>query len=172
MDPNVKLAIEEFTCQIREEIKDGFTTVNMRVFEIEGAGHQRDLRVSTLESASAAVEKSIADWKPEVEAPITSLKLELAKLNTYFDRDTKASSAPKRGILSIESASARPSAGVCVDDSAGHRVDLSHTQCRNSGTCSKVIKSWILSVNILIKIASCTCCCLKRLCQLAALPGP
>jgi hypothetical protein len=129
VDPNVKLAIKEFACQIREEIKDGFTVVNTRMSKIEVAGRQRDVRVTALETTMATVDKSLIDWKQEVEASITSFKLELVKLDTFFDSDAKASSNPKPGVLSSGSPPARPSAGVHANGPAGHRVDLSHRGC-------------------------------------------
>jgi hypothetical protein len=91
MDPNGKLTIEEFARQIQEEIKDGFVAINMHVFESVGVGRQRDLCVS----ASASIDKPLADRKPEVEASITSVKLELVKLNTYFDCNAKRLHPPQ-----------------------------------------------------------------------------
>jgi hypothetical protein len=41
------------------------------------------------------VVKLFAAWKPEVDKLLTSVKLKLSKLNSFFDRDAKLSSASK-----------------------------------------------------------------------------
>jgi hypothetical protein len=39
-------------------------------------------------------------WKPEVESSISVVKLELSKLNGYFNRDAKSASS-QPGVLQI-----------------------------------------------------------------------
>jgi hypothetical protein len=47
--------------------------------------HQREACAVTLESAAADFDRSFIEWKLEVDASLVSVKLELAKLNTFFD---------------------------------------------------------------------------------------
>jgi hypothetical protein len=54
--------------------------------------------VAALETAVASFDNSFATWKPEVDASLNSAKLELYKLNTYFDRDAKGANTSKSGM--------------------------------------------------------------------------
>jgi hypothetical protein len=110
MDPNLKLLFEDLLKQVHEEIKEvweeikrrftvHFDFVNQRFTRIVVEEKARDECVAALEMAAAAFDNSFATWKPEVEASLGSIKLELAKLNTNFDRDAKGASASKLGVL-------------------------------------------------------------------------
>lgn len=58
---------------------------------------------------------------------IASVKLELSKLNSFFDHNARDPHAPQVGVLGIESASAHPPAGSSADGPHfGHRDDTSH----------------------------------------------
>jgi hypothetical protein len=65
----------------------------MAEFEVDEKKH--DDRVAELEATKVSLDQSFAVWKPEVEASISSIKLELSKLKSYFDCDAKDSSASK-----------------------------------------------------------------------------
>jgi hypothetical protein len=114
MDPNVKLLIEEMAKQLRTEIKEGFAvheaSFTKRFDEVAVAEHLRDARLTNLEEAAASSDKALAEWRPEVDASIASIKLELSKLNCFFTREAKASSGSKQGILNNGSAPANTSA--------------------------------------------------------------
>jgi hypothetical protein len=92
MDPNLKLLFEDLLKQVHEEIKEvweeikrrftvHFDSVNQRFTRIVVEEKARDECVAVLEMAAAAFDNSFATWKPEVEASLGSIKLELAKLN-------------------------------------------------------------------------------------------
>jgi hypothetical protein len=65
-----------------------------------------------------------------VDSSTTTVKLELSKLNNFFDRDARALSSSSLGVLQIESVSARPSTGVVTDGPIGHRVASDHRDSR------------------------------------------
>jgi hypothetical protein len=120
MDPNAKLVFEEFVKQFREEIHDSFTVhesiINNRLSEFEQAGQWCEERVASLKSITVSFE----EWKPKVDSSLTYVKLELSKLNSFFDCDAKASSFPKPDVLPIGSTSASPSIGINSDGPNGH----------------------------------------------------
>jgi hypothetical protein len=128
MDPNVKLFLEEMSKQLRTEIagvkleianiKGGLTTYGKRRNDIAVAQQERDVQVASLQE----VAESFTTWKPEVESSLTSVKLEPAKLNTFFNQDAKATNTTKAGVLPIGSASAPPSPRAHADGPHGHRV--------------------------------------------------
>jgi hypothetical protein len=64
-----------------------------------------------------------------VDSYLASVKLELSKLNSFFDCNAKASSFPKLGFLLIRSASASPSAGVSSDGPNGHHSNTINQDC-------------------------------------------
>jgi hypothetical protein len=64
-----------------------------------------------------------------VDSSLTSVKLELSKLNTFFDYDAKSLSTPKPGVLHIGSATAQPSAGIHSNCPNGHHVESNHRDC-------------------------------------------
>jgi hypothetical protein len=93
MEPNTKMLNEELMKQIHEEIKYGLAAhtdlVNKHFTELEIVEQMRDDHVATLESIASAPNKLLSDWKSNVESSISTVKLELAKLNTYFNCDAK-----------------------------------------------------------------------------------
>jgi hypothetical protein len=82
--------------------------------------------ITKLESAAAVFDKSSETWKPQVDESLASVKLELTKLNSFFDRDAKQSANSKPGVLQIESTVERSNAGSHADGPNGHCVDTSH----------------------------------------------
>jgi hypothetical protein len=140
MEPNTKLFMEEMLKQVREEIqvmqakmKEGFVVhesfINNRVVEFFATEQQRDERVTMLKSATAELDKSFTTWKPEIESSITSVRLELSKLNSFFDWEAKATSNPSSGVLNIWSASTRSPTGFAADGPAGHHSNTTHWDC-------------------------------------------
>jgi hypothetical protein len=129
MEPNTKLLIDKLT-KIREEIKEGFTnheiTITNCFAKFSVVEQQRNTRISNNESTAAEFDKTFGQWKPEVNASLSTIKLELTMLNTFFDREVKNTSASKPRVLSIESAPDRPVVGSAIDDPHGHRADLLH----------------------------------------------
>jgi hypothetical protein len=126
MEPNTKIWVEELLKQIHEEIKDGFTAhtdlVNKRFAERDIIDQARDDHVAALETTAAVMSKSFSEWRPGVDASISSVKLELTKLNIYFNRDVKDSATPQAGVLKGGSA-------VTADGSIEHRVQNSIRDC-------------------------------------------
>jgi hypothetical protein len=135
MGPNIKLVeelVKQMRDQVREEIRESFSAhdsiINTRFIEFETRERQREQRVAALESAVSSFDKCLSEWKPKVDASLTSVKFELLKLNS-FDREAKLAATPKSGVLQIGSTSAPPPTGVDTDGPAGHRVNYHHRDC-------------------------------------------
>jgi hypothetical protein len=94
----------------------------------------RDERVAGLEVATAVFDKSFSEWKPAVEYSLSSIKLELTKLNSFV-RDAKHQTASKAGVLQIESASERAPSGSNADGPNGHCSDNTY-RIVGLGRCS------------------------------------
>jgi hypothetical protein len=94
MEPNLTLILEEMA-KLRAEMKECFSK---RLNVVTVNGKIRDAHVTNLEEVAAAFDKSFTDWWPGVDSSITAIKLELSKLNSYFNRDTMASSSSSLGI--------------------------------------------------------------------------
>jgi hypothetical protein len=103
--------------------------VDRCISEFMADEQKRDDRVSALESVTATFNTLFDERKPQVEDSIHSVKLELTKLNTYFNRDAMDSSNMKSGVFNIESAHKRPMAGSAAAGPGGHRVDNYHQDC-------------------------------------------
>jgi hypothetical protein len=86
----VKQIHEEIGFEIRDALATHETNTNTRFFELVLTDQHHDERLSTLEAAAT----SFGDWKPEVESSLTLVRLELLKLNTFLDRDAKATCTP------------------------------------------------------------------------------
>jgi hypothetical protein len=133
MEPNMKLMLEEFMKQMREDLRAGFAaqeaTIASRFTEFTLAGQQCKEHVAALESAIACLDKSLNDWKPEVDSSIATVKLELSKLNTFFNREAKAAGTPQVGILATGSAGACASSVGITDGPTGYHIDIRHRDC-------------------------------------------
>jgi hypothetical protein len=111
MESNIKLMFEELMRGIQSmcmEMKEGFV-VHEAMFTARDAEpalteQQCKKRIAILESM--AVEFSA--WRSEVESLISSVELELSKLNSFFDRDAKSGNSSKPGVLQLESATTPP----------------------------------------------------------------
>jgi hypothetical protein len=130
MDPNVKLLIKKITKQHHAEIKEGFTSheaaFTKLLDEVAATEHIRDARLANLEEAAAPLDEALAAWRPEVDASITSVKLELSKLNIFSSHEAKASSGSQPGLIATGSAPASTSA---TDGPVEHHVNSSHRDC-------------------------------------------
>jgi hypothetical protein len=113
METNLKLLLEDLRKQVHDEIKlsheeimglfDAHTdTIDRRISEFVAEGVRHDDRVATLESIAATFNSSFTEWKPQVEDSTHFIKLELSKLNSYFNYDAKESSNTKPDVLNIE----------------------------------------------------------------------
>jgi hypothetical protein len=132
-DPNVKSLIEDLVKKICEEFREGFTVheviINSRLDDFSVADKRREEHVATLEEAAAAFDKLFGSWKPEVEASLTTVKLELSKLNSFFARDASSTSQPSPGVLPVGSTATRQLIGPDADGPSGHCVDIFHQDC-------------------------------------------
>jgi hypothetical protein len=140
MEPNLKILLEDLMQQVRDDIKKSqeellncfgsYTNIiDTRISEFAMMEQMRGDRVAALELATATFNSSFDEWKPQVNDLIHSVKLELSKLNTYFNRDAKESSTSKAGVLAIELAQERPMPGSAAASPKGHRVDNYHWDC-------------------------------------------
>jgi hypothetical protein len=82
-----------------------------------------------LESAAVDFNKAFTSWKPEVDASLTSVKLELSKLNSFFDQDARDANTTKPGVLPFGSANQCSSAEVPTDGPNGHHVHNINRDC-------------------------------------------
>jgi hypothetical protein len=133
MDPNVKLMIKELVTKVCEEIRECFTVheviTNSHLNEFTLVDQRREERVFSLESATAEFDRAFTIWKPDVESLLTSIKLELTKLNTYFNRDVKMTSSPKPGALPIISVTVNSSTSGPADGPNGNHNTYNHHDC-------------------------------------------
>jgi hypothetical protein len=67
--------------------------------------------------------KSFDAWKPEVDLSLSSVKLELSNLNSFFDHDAKLVNFVKPGVLSLELEIASPAPRGPTDGPTGHHVE-------------------------------------------------
>jgi hypothetical protein len=88
-----------------------------------------DEHVTGLEAVVATFDQSFTTWNAEVEASLTSIKLDLYKLNSFFARDVKNPEAPQSGVLPSVSASKLAILGSSANGPQGHRVDNTHQDC-------------------------------------------
>jgi hypothetical protein len=131
MDLNVKLPVEEVAKQLLAEIKEGFVThetaFTKLMEEVTITERLRGACLVNLKEATASSDKALAAWRPEVDASITSVKLEFSKLNTFFAREAKAPTGTQQGLLATVSAHVTTSAAT--DGPNGHRVAPYQRDC-------------------------------------------
>jgi hypothetical protein len=82
-----------------------------------------------LEDAVVNFDKSFTTWKPEVEASLSTVKLELSKFNSFFTHEGKMLDTSSPGIVSSGTTSSHPVLGSVATGPQGHRVDSSHRDC-------------------------------------------
>jgi hypothetical protein len=90
MDPSIKLVLDEMA-KLHTDIKEGFM-----VLEAAFSKHLEEVTVA------ATFTNNLIEWRPEVESSITTVKLELSKLNKLFDCDAKPTLSTQSGILPLE----------------------------------------------------------------------
>jgi hypothetical protein len=139
MDPNIKLVLEKMK-ELHAEMKDGFAAqeaaIAKRVDEVAAAEHIWDARISDLEETAAVLDMSFIEWRPAVDSSISAIKLELSKLNSFFDRDVRASASSSPGVLQVGSAFMCPYAGLIADGPAGHRAETCNQDCGFGRVCT------------------------------------
>jgi hypothetical protein len=129
LEPNTKLKFEQLMKEIQSmhtEMKEGFTT-HETVFTVCDAEFtltelQREKCVMALESAAAEFDKSFGMWKLEVDSLLSSIKLKLSKLNSFFNHDAKSGNSSKPGVLPLESTTTSPMLRGSANGPNGHRV--------------------------------------------------
>jgi hypothetical protein len=129
MKPNLKILLEDLMQQVRDDIKKSQEEFLNRFGSYTNIIDTRISEFAAMESATTTFNSSFDEWKPQVDDSIHSFKLELSKLNTYFNRDAKESSISKAGVLTIESAQERPIPGSAAAGPMGHCVDNYHRDC-------------------------------------------
>jgi hypothetical protein len=90
MDLNVEL---EEMAKLRAEMECFATqeaVVTKRLDEVVADEHLHDARITNLEETATVLDKSFAKWRPVVDSSISTVKLELSKLNSFFDHDARA----------------------------------------------------------------------------------
>jgi hypothetical protein len=139
MEPNVKLSIEELMREVhseihslRTEMQDSFATqeasINNCVTELTMVAQQREEHVAVLESVAENADKVLSTWKPEVEASLSAIKLELMKSNSFTCKGkTLDTSFP--GVLSGGSTSSRLSPRFVAAGPNGHCVQTTRQDC-------------------------------------------
>jgi hypothetical protein len=140
MEPNMKMLIEELMIEVhgeiqslRNEMKDGFAeitvrevTVNTRISELATAAERREDHVIVLESTATDFDKTLMAWKLEVESSLSSVRLQLSKLNDYLERNTKPADTSSMGAFMGGVASTRSSLGTTATGPNGHYVNKIH----------------------------------------------
>jgi hypothetical protein len=118
---------------MQEEMCAGFTaqdaTVNKCLDDFALMDQKHEERVADLKSTASEFDMVFMSWKPEVDTSLNSIKLELTKLNSYFDRDVRTTSNPKLGVLQLGSVIAHTSPGDAADGPNGHHVKNRNQDC-------------------------------------------
>jgi hypothetical protein len=133
MEPNTKIWIEELVKKIHGEIKEGFAThtnaFNKCFSKLKVMERQRDECATVLEVAATSFDKTFIDRRPSIEVDISSVKLELMKLNTFFNREAKDLGPSKAGVLTSGSAPEQSPFASTADGSNGHHVEQRYQDC-------------------------------------------
>jgi hypothetical protein len=74
---------------------------------------KREESMAVLESTVSEFNKMLTTWTPEVDTPLNYVKLELTKLNSFFNHDMRSTSNPKSGILQMGSVTTPPPLYQC-----------------------------------------------------------
>ncbi|XP_072151238.1 uncharacterized protein [Setaria viridis] len=125
MDPNTKILLDEIHKCFSDELHKRFAESDLkwehRFLEAERLHGDRIVK---LEAAAKVFE----EWRPQVDAAVDAVKLELGKLTRHWDRSVRDSASAEPGLFPTpQSASERPSASdLTADGPHGHRVDHIH----------------------------------------------
>lgn len=116
MDPNTKLILNEMSKHFSElDVK-----WEQHFNDLE---HWSDPSVDALEQAAM----SFDSWKPQIEASINDIRVEVGQLSKHWERSVFEHGPKETALLEKPgSASARPSARDHADGPGGHREDSTH----------------------------------------------
>jgi hypothetical protein len=113
--------------EVSKEIAKGFadhdTILNQRFADLSVAEENRNVRIQALEEAATEFDRSFTAWKPEIESSVSDIRLEISKLNKFFERDARANSSSQPGVLGTESAPSRQPIGSRADGPIGHHTN-------------------------------------------------
>jgi hypothetical protein len=146
MDPNLKSMFEEMMrlmgTKVFKEIAKGFADhdaiLNQRFADLSVAEENRNVLIQALEEAATEFDRSFTAWKPEIGSSRSNIRLEISKLNKFFERDACVDSASQPGVLGTESAPSRQPAGSRADGPIDHRTD-NHTRDDESGYVRSIL---------------------------------
>jgi hypothetical protein len=127
MDPNTTFLLDEIQKSVADELTKRFEESDAkwekRFLEAENL---RGERIEKLESSAQALE----EWRPQVEAKVDYVKLEIGKLSRHWERSVRDGASTDLGIFPnpiSKSATERPSApDPSADGPKGHSVDRHH----------------------------------------------
>jgi hypothetical protein len=127
---------------MRKEMKDGFTaqesTFNTCIAELSTVAQQHEERVVQLEDVVANFDKSFTTWKPEEDASLSIVQLELSQFNSFFTHEGKMLDTSSPGIVLGGTASSRLVLGSVTTGPQGHRVDSSNRDCGYGGVYTHI----------------------------------
>jgi hypothetical protein len=90
---------------------------------------KREESMAVLESTASEFNKMLTTWTPEVDTPLNYVKLELTKLNSFFNHDMRSTSNPKSGILQMGSATTHTPSVSATDGPNWHRIEHRNRDC-------------------------------------------
>lgn len=124
MADDTQVPIEELLKQVRDEIAKGFAANNgiwnARFSELSSTTEQY---VTMLQMVAAVFDKHFAEWKPEIESSVASAKLEIAKVNKFFNREARDRRTSASGVLGLEQMAGQQPAGAGAGGPFGNRTD-------------------------------------------------
>ncbi|CAL4889713.1 unnamed protein product [Urochloa decumbens] len=124
MSPESKLLLDE----IEKMFSDQNSRFDKKIQETDLKWEQRfgdlekkkDERLSKIETVASTLE----DWRPEIEATVEDIRLEVTKLTKHWDRAVLNGASGSSGLMAQpESAAVRSPAGTVPDWPSGHRVE-------------------------------------------------
>jgi hypothetical protein len=149
MELKMKMFIEELMKVVRGELqsmrkdlRDDFTAqesvFNTCITELSTEAQQREEYMVRLEDAAENFDMSFTTWKLEVEASLSTVKLELSKFNSFFTPEGKMMDTSSPGIVSGGTASSRLLLGSIASGPQGHHVDSSNRDCGYGGVYTHI----------------------------------
>jgi hypothetical protein len=107
------------------EMKEGFAAheAKFATRDTALAEQQREKRTTTLESAAVEFNKLFGAWKLEVDLSLSSVKLKLSNLISFFDHDAKSVNSVKPGVLLLELEITSPTPRGPTDGPTRHCVE-------------------------------------------------
>jgi hypothetical protein len=119
MDPNTKLILNE----LHKGFSDSDLNWEQRLLDLE---KRHDKRVGRLESTVAAFD----EWKPQIEAFMEDIKIEVGKLSRHWDRSVHDPTFVNPGLIpNPKSATERlPASDAFANGPNGHCYDTVHRE--------------------------------------------